>query len=406
MPNKQLMDLRWGRIWRDVDAAVRVTNPRQSPWLSGSFGRRIFGFGQEDETDVGFAIVEAASGYHVDAGALAGVTTGAEIAVYGSAPAAFPALGSPEDLAARTGSIRVTQATPADSEAVAVEPFVLPEAPRGRLVRAGQAARLRVALAPEDVALAGALASSDLIALVGEAEAELTLARRADGGWALTDDVHGTGETDNEPALSVIPAARLDVARAAVEHYHAYVTPLRMAHACSDLPGLLRLWLLDCGDATISPAVAQDPDLPQVEEGTLAPYELTVGRRICFVVDNAAEVPLTVALIDCAASGRVLLLGEKRLPKSSKHVFWFQDTLGQPFAPALPEGLSVGIDRIVAIATTRTDVSLRYLERRQSFADVIAPVRSRGIDSRSAGRAVETPVESWTSAVTAIRIAN
>jgi Caspase domain len=404
VPDEELMDLRWGRIWRDVDAAVRVTNPRQSPWLSGSFGRRIFGFGQEDETDAGFAIVETASGFHLDAGTLAGVTTGAEIAVYGSAPAAFPALGSPEDLAARTGGIRVTQASPADSEAVAVEPFVLPEAPRGRLVRAGQAARLRVALAPEDVGLAGALAPSDLIALVGEAEAELTLARRADGAWALTDDVHGAGETDTEPALPVIPAARLDVARAAVEHYLAYVTPLRMAHACSDLPGMLRLWLLDCGDATISPAVAQDPDLPQVEAGTLAPYELTVGRRICFVVGNAAEVPLTVALIDCAASGRVLLLGEKRLPKRSKHVFWFQDTLGQPFAPSLPEGVSIGIDRIVAIATTRSDVSLRYLERRQSFADVMAPVRTRGMDSRSAARAVEAPVESWTSAVTAVRI--
>ena len=259
-------------------------------------------------------------------------------------------------------------------------------------------------LAPEDAALAATLAASDLIAVVGEADAELTLVRRSDGGWALTDDVHGTGETDDEPALSVIPAGRLDVARAAVEHYHGYVTPLRMAHACSDLAGLLRLWLLDCGDGPISPAVAQDPDLPQVEAGTRAPYELTVGRRVCFVVDNAAELPLTVALIDCAASGRVSLLGEKRMPKRSKHVFWFQDTLGQPFAPALPEGLSIGIDRIVAIATTRTDLSLRYLERRQSFADVMAPARTRSGGVRSAGQTVETPVESWTSAVTAVRI--
>ncbi len=83
---------------------------------------------------------------------------------------------------------------------------------------------------------------------------------------------------------------------------------------------------------------------------------------------------------------------------------WFDDTLGKPFAPALPEGVAIGIDRIVAIATTRTDVSLRYLERRQSFADVMAPVRTRGIGIRSAGCAVETPVESWTSAVTAVRI--
>lgn len=403
VPDVQLPDLRWGHIWRDVEAAVRATNPRQSPWLSGSYGRRIFGFGPDEEADPGFAVVQVPSGYAVDAGTLTGVTAGAEIAVYGSEPAAFPSLGTAEDLAARKGSIRVTQATPSASEAVAVAPFVLPEAPRGRLVRAGHAARLRVTLAPEDAALTAALAVSNVVERVEGLDAELTLARRADGGWALADDVHGTGETADEPALAVIDVERPDVARAAVEHYHAYVMPLRMAHACPDLPGLLRLWLLDCENAALAPDAAQDLDLPQVAAGTRAPYELTAGRRVCFAVENAAEVALTIALIDCAASGRVLLLGEKRVPRHSKHVFWFNDTLGEPFVAGLPEGRAVGIDRIVAIATTRTDVSLRYLERRQSFSDIIA--RSRGLESRSADpAAVEAPVESWTSAVTAVRI--
>ena len=49
VPDEELTDLRWGRIWRDVEAAVRDANPRQSPWLSGSFGRRVFGFGPDDD---------------------------------------------------------------------------------------------------------------------------------------------------------------------------------------------------------------------------------------------------------------------------------------------------------------------------------------------------------------------
>jgi hypothetical protein len=399
-----LAELRWGRIWRDVEAAVRATNPRQSPWLSGSFGRRVFGFGPDEETDPGYAIVQVPSGYQVDAGTLAGVTTGAEIAVYGAEPASFPPFGSAEDLAARKGSIRVTQATVSVCEAVAMAPFVLPAAPRGRLVRAGNAARLRVALAPKDAALADALAGSDLIERVGESEAELTLVRRADGGWALTDDVHGTGEIADEPMLAVIPAHRLEVARAVVDHYHGYATPLRMARACPDLPGLLRLWLLDCGSVTLSAAAAQDPELPQVDAGTRAPYELTVGRHVCFVVDNAADVPLSVALIDCAASGRVLVLGEKRMARRSKHVFWREDTLGQPFVASLPEGRAIGVDRLVAIGTTRPDVSLRYLERCQSFEEIIRPARpARGI-FRDRGAATETCVESWTAAMTTVRI--
>ncbi len=404
VPATELHDLRWGHVWRGVEAAVREANPRQSPWLSGRFGRRVFGFGPDDDTDPGYAVVQVPAGYRVDAGTLAGVTVDAEVGVYAADPPAFPPLDSEEDLAARKGTIRVVRAERASSEAVATAPFVLPTAPRGRLVRSGRDASLRMALAPSDAGLAAQLATSPLVEQVGPGLAELTLTRRADGGWALVDDVHGTGRNADEPVLAVIPADRLHMARAAVEHYHAYSAPLRMARACRDFPSLLRLWLLDCNDAVLAADMAQDPDLPQVQPGAHAPYEISVGDRVCFVVENAAEVALSVALFDCAPSGRVLLLGEKRVPRLGKHVFWFEDTLGTPFTADLPDERRVGVDRVAAIATTRADVSLRYLERHQTFAEVLAPPVRAGPRLRDLARAEEPPAESWTSALTAVRI--
>jgi hypothetical protein len=157
---------------------VREANPHQSPWLSGSFGRRVFGFGADEDADTGFAIVQVPSGYRVDAGTLVGVTPDAEIGVYGPSPAAFPPLGSDEDLDARKGGIRVTRAGRSSCEGRAVSTVGLPDAARGRLVRAGAAARLRVAIAPEDAGLAAALSGSTLIELVGTRDgAELVLVR-------------------------------------------------------------------------------------------------------------------------------------------------------------------------------------------------------------------------------------
>lgn len=403
VPIGDLADLRWGRIWRPVEAAVRDANPRQSPWLSGSFGRRVFGFGPDDYADPGFAIVQVPSGYRVDVGTLAGVTSGAEIGVYGPDPPAFPLMGSPEDSAARQGRIRVTSAERSACAGVAVAPFVLPEAPRGRLLRAGEASRLRVALSVEDKNLTKTLKSSSLVELVGKNDAELTLGRVASRGWALVDDVHGTGETENEPVLAVIPAERLDVARSVVEHYHDYATPLRMARTCRDLPSLLRLWLLDCGDKTIASETAQDPDLPELKPGEHAPYEVADGGRVAIVVENAATMTLYVSLLDCAASGRVLLLGEKGVPKRSKHVFWLNETLGDPFVASLSDDRDIGVERILAIATTRSNVSLSYLTRLQSFDDLINPKRSRGaaVDNE---RGATEPEEAWTSAMTALRV--
>lgn len=403
VPDDELGDLRWGRIWRAVEAAVREANPHQSPWLSGSFGRRVFGFGPDEDADTGFAIAQVSSGYSVDVGTLAGVTVGAEIGVYGSDPPAFPPLESPEDRAARVGKIRITSAERSTCSGVAVAPFVLPDPPRGRLVRAGESSRLRVALSVEDGDLVSKLASSSLIELVTESDAELTLVRLASGGWALVDDIHGTGEIKNEPVLAVIPSDRLAVARSVVEHYHDYLMPLRMARTCRDLPSLLRLWILDCGDTIVGAEAAQDPDLPQLKPGKLAPYEITEGGRVAFVVENASGASLYVTLFDCTASGRVLLLGDKGIPKCSKHVFWLEDTLGDPFVASLPDGHAIGIDRIAAIGTTRSNMPLSHLIRHQSFDDLIYPER---LERSAPGglRGATEPEEAWTSALTAVRI--
>ena len=235
-----------------------------------------------------------------------------------------------------------------------------------------------MALAPEDPGLAAQLAASPLVELVPVGDAELTLVRRPGGSWVLTDDVHGTGEVAGEPVLATIPAEKLQFARDVVEHYHAYLTPLRMARACRDLPSLLRLWLLDCNGRTVTSAEAQDPDLPQVKAGTRAPYEIIVGDLLCFVVENGADVDLSVTLIDCGASGRVEFLGEKRIPRQTRHVFWLNYILGKPFRASLPREMSLGVDRIAAIATTRPDLPLTHLERRTSFADILAPQVDRG----------------------------
>jgi hypothetical protein len=148
------------------------------------------------------------------------------------------------------------------------------------------------------------------------------------------------------------------------------------------------------------PDTAQNPELPQVEPGTRAPYELADGDRVCFVVENASSVALSVTLLDCAPSGRVLLLGEKRIPRLSRHVFWYGDTLGSPFVASLPDNRPIGVERIAAIATTRPDVSLRYLERRQSFADVMSPPGSVRPAVSEVRGATEPSPKSWTPALT------
>ena len=402
VPDGALDALHWGAIWRGVDSAIRTANPRQSPWLAGSFGRRLFGFGVDEDGDPGYAVVKAGDKYELDVGTVHGITTGAEIGVYGALPATFDALGSDQDLAARAGTVRVEDPRLDSATAVAVAPFAFPDAPRGRLVKAGPNAALRVRLLGVDESVSRRLESS--LVTVVEADADVTLVRRADGGWAVTDEIHGAGDVPGEPVLVVVPADKLSLLREVVEHYARYIEPVRVARRCLDLAGGLQIELLDCNGSVVGAEEAQKADLPPVARGVSTPYVATAGDNVCIVVTNTTDTPLSVELFCCQASGSVKRLGAPRIParvasKPSRFVFWAGGNLGVPFALSLSDDRPAGIDRLVAIGTTSTSASLGHLETPTKFAAILDRVRSRGEPVRA-----EAKVERWTATTSSVLV--
>lgn len=403
--DEELGELRWGRIWRGVEARVWQANPRQTPWLLGGFGRSVFGFGADGESDVGYRVEAIDGGYRLDVGHLHGVTEGAELAVYASQPLKFPSLGSAADLAARRGRLVVRAAEAGHCVAEAQAPFALPGDARGRLVRPGPAARLRVCLVPPVAALAERLLAEAPIAL-DDRNPEVALVRQPDGAWAITDELFGAGGSAEEPTLVSVPRGQLDLLPAILAQYLTYITPVRLARACHDLPGALRLTLLDCKGKTISPSEAPDPQLPPIAGSVRAPYELRDGDELCYLVENRSDATLSVTVIDCAGSGRVQLLGEGSLPAHSRRAFWFclegYEELGEPFVARLRTG-RVGLDRLVAIGTTTPRTWLRHLASSTSFVDILGRPRSHGKGSAD-DRSATQPAERWTSVSTVARI--
>jgi len=387
----ELETLSWSRIWHALDLAVRAANPSQAPWLCGRLGRRIFGFDVDEEGDPGFAVVQVPEGFEIDAGTVHGVTEGSVVGAYAATPATFPAVGSPEDGAALRGRIRIARAELVRSVGIAVEPFGLPDAARGRVVEAGRAARLRVRVAGDDPVVHAALGASPMVEVVADAE-EVALVRTATG-WALVDDVFGAG-ADDGPVLAAIPADRSDLVGPVLAHYLEYVTPLRIARSYQGLAGALGITILDCSGAVLAGAVAQDPQLSTVNE-------LRTDQRACFAVVNNADVALEVTLLDASGTGAVVALGAARIAAGARHVFWAGATLGVPFTLAMPEGRAMTVDRLVAIGTTSTAAALESLARRTTFADLVARPRTRSL-----GIVPDAPpvLDRWTATVTNCRI--
>lgn len=393
IPDPELRSVPWARIWQAVRADVERRNPWQHPSMTGPLARAILA-GPPVGGDPGLAIRRAGDAYELDAGTLASVTEAAQIAVYDAPGHLPPPLGSPEDLAARRGLLRVTSAELASARAEAIgAPFELAPGARGRVVEAGRAARLRCAIVPPDEAIAAALGGSPLLEVVGALEAQVRLVA-AGGRWLLTDDVHDETEAG---ALVALRPEELGYARAVLEHYHQYALPLRMAESVRDLPGALALEVLAC-ERELAGAAAQVADLPEAPTEGRSAYELRAGARICFRVRNTSGVPLLVTLLNSAASGRVQLLGKEVIDVGGAAVIWAGAELGRPFVMTLPPGRPQGIDRLVAIGTTAVGRDLGYLRVDQRFCDVLTPTRSREdrISLKDLG-CEGPPLEQWTA---------
>lgn len=392
----ELPRLQWGRIWRQVEAAVVDRNPQQRPWLSAGFGRAVFGGDPGDGGDTGFAVRQYGDRYRLDVGTLAGVTQGARIGVYGPDPVTFPPLGSAVDRVARLGEVRIQSATAANSIGAAVTRMILPDAARGRLVAPGANVRLAVAFQPTvDETAAAVLGGSPFVQVVDDLRhADLTLCLRSEG-WFLVDETFGYDQ--DRPRFPPVPYGLPEILRKVVEHYYRYRAPLRLASACRDLPMLLRLSLLDCNRYRPGPADAQTVALPEVTGTEGVRYEVFDGDLIGIAVHNHSDRDLHVTLVDAAPSGRVVLLGTGQIPARGRERFWSTNILGTPFEASLPPGQPVGADRLVAIGTTVSGIDLGHLAQDTDFADLIRV--DRGVGRRVLGpTAMPPPTEQYTSA--------
>jgi hypothetical protein len=240
-----------------------------------------------------------------------------------------------------------------------------------RGARLATTGKLRYALVPQDDRLSAQLARSPLLELVDLDDAEVRL-ERVDGRWFLTDDVHGT---EPDSVLLALTARQLDRARAVLEHYYNYARPLHMAED-AEAPDALRISILACPPIDLGPAEASAAALDEIRPAAYAfagpIHDVADGARVCFRITNTSEIPLRVALVNSAASGKVQFLGEQVIDPGRSHVFWAGGQLGKPFAMSLPEGETRAIDRLTALGTAQMTADLGYLRSSRTFADAIA----------------------------------
>ncbi len=414
----QRAELRWADLWPQLLDAVaarcqRLRRRTQHPLLIGRSERRVFG-GPWQPGDAGYRLAGLPDGrYRIAAGALMGLTAGAEVAVYGDKPAYFPTIGSPEDQP--VGRLCVVAAERAECVAESIgDPFPLQGA-RGRLVKPGKGERLRVALKPADPVLAGQLCASPLLTIVpaGSSDADLEVIALLAGGWIIGNDV--------EPALAMVPPGETRALRAGLEEYARYHAALRLAHNCQDaeLSGRLDVRLLDCGDAAqLKKMTAQqkaDPPLPEVARDADGVYALASGSLVCIRLTNHSEYDLeSAAVVNCGAGGVLELLGAGTLKKGASYVLWLRDEPGKAFwvaagqlpaMPGEPEREFV-TDRLVAIGTTRPGVDLAYLRVEQPLQAIVNAnfTTKDPADLPKPKQVAAAPAELWTASVVPVRI--
>jgi Caspase domain len=398
--DQPLQNLRWWDIWialTDRLKSLAIENRPQNPRIVGHEGRRVFG-GPWARRDLGYALSQNGESFRIGAGTLAGLSEGAEVAVYGAEPDRFPILNSAQDQATRIGLLRVDKAESSSCTAVPVNgSFQLPQGARGRLVRPGKPDRLVVALDPFDDRLAARLEAWGIVGAPPETPGAEARLRRENSQLHLGDEIHGI---DGQPPLVSFPANVPDLAEVVLGHYARYRQTLRLPARCRDLAGALQVKLLDSPERQISPEDLQAPGFDELPSDDPWRYKVREGDGFVIRIENRAKDPLEVFALNCAGSGRVEHLGSAQIPPGAVHVLWSSRKLGIPFQATVATEREEIVDRLIVVGTTLPDQDLSYLEVDTSFAEVI-----QRFPDRDANRALPTTlIEKWTAEMVTLRI--
>jgi hypothetical protein len=393
IPDSALREVTWSRIWQRVHADVSRRNPAQHPRMAGNAGRAVFS-GPPVDHDSGIPVIRNEHTFEIAAGTLANITKNAVLAIYGDQPPYFQRLGSAKDLRDRIGLVRVDTATPATATAVPRgRAFDLPPGARGRLIEAGESARLRCAVNPPHRGIEAQLRKSPLLEVVSPSDGPLVRLELDRGRWFVTDELYST-QVDR-PVLFTLQPDELYAARQVLEHYCAYSLPLRMAAQLTDLPSSLELRVRIPPDLRSTGAnVMPGANSQTIAATTFDTYVLRVGAPVCFEVRNHSAHSLRVTLVNSAASGKVQLLGDATIAANEFHTF-DAGNREAAFEMVLPPGLHHGLDRFIVIGR-RNAQDLGYLRVDRTFADVVNAARKELVATRKVTR-------SWRPLVSPIR---
>jgi hypothetical protein len=396
-PPERRPELRWSDIWSDLRArmAQRSASLRrraQHPRLIGATDRRVLG-GAWQRPPRGLAIHRDSDGsYTIDGGQFMGIREGATIAVYASGQALLEPLGSPDEVAARQGILRVVSSQRSSASVIVDQgPLDIGMGALGRVIHAPLTDRLRVAIAATDPVALDAVRGSGLLESVctPDADVDATVVPRSEGGWTIGNDLR--------PDVAVVPFDHSRALRAGLEHVLKSVTVLRMTQpnvTDIQLSGRLDVSVLDCRDPSSDP-----PEAPCDDDGI---YRVPAGFVFAISVASGYPLPLQVCVLNCASGGAVEFLGDVSLSSGDRQVVWLQGVYGRPFV-AQPDDPSGGVDRLVAIATTDLDADLSYLSANRSVQEVVDQV-SRGATLRSVSTLASPPRSLWTGTLCPLRI--
>ncbi len=375
--------LRWADIWPTLLAQIdtKVTNLRrtpQHPWLLGQGARRVFG-GPWEPMDPGLTVTRQDGAYTIEAGALMGVTEGAELEVYGDQPAFFADLADPAKRVAPAGRLRVTKA---DAARAVAEPvgaaFDLPDGARGLLVQPGTTGKLRVHLTPpvDTPDLRQYLSDSPLLELVpnGLPDAEVVVDLR-DGRWAIGNDV--------EKYVAFADVGHKLGLYNALNHYYHAVTVLRMAQrlVTPSASQALRVRMLACPQPLDPTTAAADaPKLAEAGRDGDNIYHVKPQEGVIFEIKNTTAKTLHFAVFNFGNSGAVFHLTKETLAPGDRFYVYSGNNLGRPLRPSVPKiqvspGRTFVTDRLIVIGTDSRELNLEGLAAPQSLQTVIDNTR-------------------------------